>query len=261
VNHARAQRLALEAVKADRGWVLYADEFKMGKVIVPSGSSLWKPSWGTLTPGKGPWAPAWLRRAVGDEFFREMVHVSLFVDVQKASMTAPNDLPLPVDDVLFKLRGQTGIKTLHLGGATVTDKGLASVAELTDLRELAIWWATGITDAGMADLSHLPRLSMVDISLSKLTDEGIGKLGRLPMLEDLSVQGQSFSDQALIDLSRATHLKSLILRGNGSKVTEKGIEQLKKLKGLRILSLEATRISPEARKGLIEAIPGLTIAP
>ena len=45
--------------------------------------------------------------------------------------------------------------TLHLGGDTVTDKGLASVAELTDLRELVIWWATNITDAGVAHLSLL----------------------------------------------------------------------------------------------------------
>ena len=261
VNRARAQRHAVEAVKADGGWVHYADEFKMGAVNVPAGNALWQPGWGTLTPGKGPWAPAWLRRALGDEFLREVAHVSLFVDIGKGGMTAPNDLPRPVDDVLADLRGQSGIKTLHLGGATVTDKGLASVAELTDLRELAIWWATKISDAGVAHLGRLPRLRMVDISNSSLTDEGVKHLASLPALEELSIEGKSFTDQSLLDLSRSSRLKSLTLRGDTSAITDKGLAPLGKLKGLKRLYLQNSKISAEAREALIKAIPGLEFVP
>ncbi len=72
VNLARDQRLAVAAVHADRGWVHYADEFAMGPVKVPPGNTIWKPSWGALTPGKGPMAPDWLRRVIGDEGLRHL---------------------------------------------------------------------------------------------------------------------------------------------------------------------------------------------
>ena len=113
----------------------------MGPVNVPPGNAIWKPSWGTLSPGKRPMAPDWLRRAIGDEHFRGATHVSLFVDIQKGIATAPNNLAVPVDDVLMVLRTRSGIKTLQLGGPTLTDLGLESLADLTNLRELVLWWS------------------------------------------------------------------------------------------------------------------------
>jgi hypothetical protein len=257
VKLAREQRLAVAAIKVDDGWVHYADEFKMGPVNVPAGNSIWKPGWGTLTPGKGPTAPGWLRRAIGDEYFREVAHVSLFVDIQKGMATAPNNLNRPVDDVLGAMRTQSGVKTLHLGGDTVTDKGLESVGDLTDLRELVLWWATGITDDGVAHLGRLPRLRMVDISLSPLTDEGVRHLADLPELEELSVQGRKFTDRSLLYLARSKHLKSLRLSPDVSEITDEGLEHLKGLKNLRRLHLGKAKITNEAAEKLIKALPGL----
>lgn len=257
VNRARELRLAVAAVEADKGWVHYADEFAMGAINVPAGNSLWKPVWGTLTPGKGPTAPAWLRRSIGDEYFRELAHVSLFVNIERRRLTAPNNLATPVDDVLGLLRGQSGIKTLHLGGDTVTDKGLESMAGLTDLRELLIWWATGITDQGVAHLGRLPGLQIVDISLSKLTDDGVKHLADQPSLEDLSLEGRVFTNQSLFYLSKAKNLKSLHLQSNESEITDKGLEYLKGLKNLRSLSLGKAKVTKEAREKLIQAIPSL----
>src|SRR5258708_2840648 len=70
VHRARQQREAAEAVKKFGGFVHYNWEFVNGPVVVASGNFLWKTSWGTLTPGRKPWAPSWLRRAVGDERFQ-----------------------------------------------------------------------------------------------------------------------------------------------------------------------------------------------
>ena len=116
VNRAREQRLAVAAVKADNGFVRYADEFKMGPVNVPAGNAIWKPSWGTLVPKKGPTKPGLIQSWLGDEYVREVVHVSLYVDIEKGIAGAPNNLARPLDDVLWELRTQRGIKTLHLGG-------------------------------------------------------------------------------------------------------------------------------------------------
>lgn len=255
-NLARDQRLAVAAVTADGGWVHYADEFAMGPIKVPPGNAIWKPSWGALTPGKGPMAPAWLRRAIGDEYFRQVAHVSLFVDIQKGMATAPNNLARPVDDVLEVLRTQSGIKTLHLGGDTMTDRGLESVADLTDLRELVLWWATNITDAGVAHLGRLHRLRILDISLSPLTDEGVRSLAALPELEELGLEGK-FTDKSLLYLSRASHLKALRLSGGECAFSDEGLEHLEGLKDLQRLSLQNAKVSQAARERLRKAIPRL----
>jgi hypothetical protein len=241
---------------ADRGWIHYADEFAMGPVKVPPGNALWKPSWGALTPGKRPMVPDWLRRAIGDEYFREVAHVSIFVDIQKGMATGPNNLAVPVDDLVMVLRTQPGIKTLQLGGPTLTDKGLESLADLTGVRELILWWATEITDAGVAQLSRLRRLQLLDISLSRLTDEGVRSLAMLPELEELSIQGK-FTDKSLLYLSRAGHLKSLRLRGGECEFGDEGLRHLEGLKDLRSLVLQNANVSEAAKERLLKAIPGL----
>jgi hypothetical protein len=261
VNRARDQRLAVAAVKADKGYVLYADEFKMGPVNVPAGNAIWKPRWGTLIPKKTPAKPGLLQRWVGDEYVREVAHVSLFVDIEKGSAGAPNNLAKSLDEVLLALRSQTGIKTLHLGGDTVTDKGLASVAELSDLRELVIWWAMNVTDDGVGHLSRLPKLSMVDISLSPLTDDGVRHLAELPTLEDLHLQGKKFSDKSLLYLSRAKNLKSLFLRMDVSEIGDEGLKHLEGLTNLRRLHLQKSTFSKEAKDRLLKAIPNLEFIP
>jgi hypothetical protein len=261
VNRAREQRLAVAAVKADNGFVRYADEFKIGPVNVPPGNAIWKPSWGTLVPKQGPTKPGIIQSWLGDEYVREVVHVSLFVDIEKGIAGAPNDLARPLDDVLRELGTQRGIKTLHLGGPTITDKGLASVAELTDLRELVIWWAAGITDAGVRRLKRLPMLRMVDISLSPLSDESLREFAELPALEDLHLQGKEFSNRGMIDLSRAKGLKSLVLRMAVSEISDEGLEHLQGLKNLRRLHLEKTNISAQAKARMLKAVPSLEIIP
>ena len=95
VNRAREQRTAVAAVKADNGFVLYADEFNIGSVKVPVGDAIWKPSWGTLIPRKGPTKPSLLQRWLGDEYVREVAHVSLFVDIEKGSAGARTTFPDP----------------------------------------------------------------------------------------------------------------------------------------------------------------------
>jgi hypothetical protein len=261
VHRARDQLRAIEAIRAAGGWVRYADEFAMGPVNVPRGNRIWEPSWGTLTPGSGPRAPAWLRRAIGDEYFREIAHVSTFVDLEEGSAAEPYPGKPPVDDTLRAIENQRGIRTLQIGGATVTGKGLDSVAKLTDLRELFIWWATGIDDAAVAHIGRLPRLRVVDIHLSALTDEGVGHLAGLPELEELSLEGKKFTDASLAHLSRAKHLKSLELQSRPLEITDAGLEHLKGLKELRLLDLQKAHITESSKARLLKSNPKLRIQP
>lgn len=261
VHRARMQRLAVAAVKAAGGHVCYTDEFALGPVNIPQGNAMWQPSWGKLTPGKGPWAPDWLRRRIGDEYFREIAHVGTFVDIRKGLATAPNGDNPPIDTALLALRGQAGVRTLQLGGDTISDRGMAAVASLTGLQEFFLWWGGGITDAGVAHLGRLPHLKLVDITLAPLTDAAVGHLADLPALESLSLQGQKFTDRSLKHLTRARRLKSLMLRMKESEIGDAGLRHLEGLKALEQLTLENTPISPTARERLLKAIPNLKMSP
>jgi hypothetical protein len=107
VHKARQQREAVAALQKFGGFVHYDWEFIDGPVKVPRGNLIWKPSWGTLTPGRQPWAPDWLRRALGDEYFQSIVHVSLYVDIKKGLADASWVNIGPADDALRKLSTQT----------------------------------------------------------------------------------------------------------------------------------------------------------
>ena len=54
VNKARQQREAVAAVRRHGGWVYYDFQMVDDKPV----------------PGKQPWGPRWLRRALGDEYFQ-----------------------------------------------------------------------------------------------------------------------------------------------------------------------------------------------
>ena len=100
VNKARQQREAVAALQKFGGFVHYDWEFVNGPVKVPRGNLLWKPTWGTLTPGRRPWAPDWMRRALGDEYFQSLAHVSLYVDIKKGVADATWVNMGPADDAL-----------------------------------------------------------------------------------------------------------------------------------------------------------------
>jgi hypothetical protein len=81
VNKAREQREAVAAIRKFGGIVHYDWGFVNGPVQVPRGNLIWKPSWGKFTPKAKPWVPCWVRRALGDEYFQSIAHVSIMSHV------------------------------------------------------------------------------------------------------------------------------------------------------------------------------------
>jgi Leucine Rich repeat len=283
VNKARAQREAVAAVRKFGGWVHFDYEFKNGPVSVPRGHAIWKPSWGTLSPGKSPSAPVWLRRMLGDEYFQDIAHVSLFVDIVKGQAHAEPYNIGPADDVLAKLASQKGIRTLQIGGQQATNRGMAYVDSMTGLEELIIFPANQISDEGVAHLTGLRNLRVLFITNSQVTDAGLRHLSRLRSVEHLTLEGMGFSDRGLAYLSEMNRLKSLslwngvpgmtdiglaslgglkdleLLDLRGCKVTDRGLEQLLGLTKLRALSLDGSLITQDGRNRLQASMPGLKI--
>jgi hypothetical protein len=243
VHEARQQRQAVAAVEQFGGWVHYDYEFVPGPVAVPRGNNLWATTWGKLTPGRSPWAPTWLRRTLGDEYFRDLAHVSLFVDIQKGEAHADPYNKGPADAVLEKLGSQTGIRTLQIGGQQATDAGMRHVGRMAGLEELIIFPAHEITDAGLAHLGGLKNLRVVLITNSKMTDEGLRHLGGLTGVEQLMLDGQSFSDRGLAYLKGLTRLRRLSLGRGRHEITDAGLASLKGLRDLESLDLSGTRVT------------------
>jgi hypothetical protein len=192
-HKARRQRAALVAVRKFGGFVHYDYEFAPGPVKVAPGNFLWQTSWGTYTPSRKPWAPEWLRRAVGPEYFQELAHVSLFVDIHKGTADAHFYNIGPADDALQALSTQASVRTLHLGGQQVNDKNLAYVGKMTGLEELIIFPGRGITDAGLAQLAGLKKLRILLLTNSDVTDRGLDVLRALPSLRELSIEGKEIT--------------------------------------------------------------------
>jgi hypothetical protein len=266
VNRAREQHEAVAAVQNHGGWVHYDYEFVNGK----------------LTSGQNPWAPRWLRRLLGDEFFRHVSQVSLVYD-QSTGKRFDNANVLPCDDVLARICRLPGLKSLLLKETQATDEGLRHIGKITGLEELYIWDAKSVTDAGVSHLASLKNLKNIHINRSKLTDEGLALLSSLPKIETLSLQENHFTDAGLARLAGRERLKNLYIGlGDGhitdsgiahliqftslevldlqkSQVTARGLEQLRPLSKLKQLWVSETGVTDAEKQAMRQANPTLTI--
>jgi hypothetical protein len=283
VNKARQQREAVAGLQKFGGFVHYDWEFINGPVKVPQGNNLWMPSWGKLNKTAKPWAPDWMRRALGDEYFQSIAHVSLYVDIKKGQADATWVNIGPADDALRKLATQSSVRTLQIGGDQVTDENLDYVGRLTGLEELSISWGHRLTDKGFLHLSRLERLRILDVDHSRMTDTSLVAIGQLTNLEELRLGGEGFTDRGLAHLSRLTRLKRLWfwagthqfsdvgleylknmkeledLYVNGWHGSDEGIAKLHELKNLKTIHIGLSKDEGDRRKRLLELLPGVVI--
>ncbi len=235
-NRARRQREVVAAVESHGGWVHYDYEFVNG----------------TLTPGRSPGAPDWLRRNLGDEYFQEIRQVSFVYD-NSTGTRYDNADTRSCDDALALLEGQSGLKYLLMKGTQATDKGLSHLRGLTGLEDLYIWDSTLISDAGVENLRGLVNLRHLHLDKSRMTDEGFRHLARMKQMERLSLQGHAFSDRGLATVEGMTELTLLGVGGServASLITDDGLIVLKDLKKLRNLDLSYSRVTDRGLKQL-----------
>ena len=269
VNRARTQARAVAEVKAYGGFVHYDYEYVNG----------------AYKSGCQPWAPSWLRAAIGDDFFRTAVEVNLICDGVGAAqvLTARTD-----DAVMPVLRDLPGLKTLliHEGQATdqsmevvrhlsslenlyipegpgLTDAGLASLAGLRHLKDLSLGQAN-VTDAGLVHLSRLYALKKLYIwpapgetELRGITDAGVRQLSGLTGLEELTLFNGSFTDDSLASVAKLVNLKTLRFTFGAFQFSPDGLARLKALRNLTELDLQGDGV-PGAGLYHLAELPSLT---
>jgi Leucine rich repeat/Leucine Rich repeat len=259
VNRAGTQARAVARIKEAGGYVYYDYEFDQADQYKENAS---------------PWAPAWLRRAIGDEYFQEVASVLFGVDTTDDQLAVVEDLDRLVKIVLYgkvtdaglvHLRNLKGLRIAQLECLNITnaglahlaslphlqelsvnaispgisDAGLAHVARMTGLRTLRVFSSTKITEAGVAQLAKLPHLRT--LKLSPVSRTGLARLSCFTNLEELDLSFNNIDDERLSCLKDLTNLRTLLLAYN--QVTEAGLGNLALLDRLREVDLSHNSIT------------------
>ena len=183
VDKARRQRHAIAQVDKYNGYVRFDYEYVNGKEIAHA----------------EPKAPKWLRRRVGDEYFREVSRV-VYVDQPLSDATllpltdlseieelcflsriahrlAPVDPPPGLEQLtesgLARLEGLTRLRRLEIKGKDLTGSMLRHLNHSTQLEELKIFEGDqvkgGISDEGMPPLGAMHRLRVLSLWCHRIT--------------------------------------------------------------------------------------------
>lgn len=149
-------------------------------------------------------------------------HVRWFasrIGIDYVSNVVEVDLPRDLGDTELALASRfPRLERIWCCGShdALTDKGLAHLDGLTNLRELDLSDAA-ITDAGLIYLKHLDRLQELDLSYTEITDAGLIHLSDLTSLEKLDLRRTRISDAGIIHLKKLNGLRMLDVRGTGAR--------------------------------------------
>jgi Leucine-rich repeat (LRR) protein len=111
------------------------------------------------------------------------------------------------------------------GGPAASDAGMRGVGQMKNLKWLSV--GGDVTNAGVSNIANLEHLERLFLSGHKFTNDAAKSLLSCKKLQDLTLAGLGINDDVIPTLAKMQGLKSLRL--DCTDVTDRGIEQLKKL--------------------------------
>ena len=144
------------------------------------------------------------------------LYQSLTPELWQQLHDCPHSLLLGMDTPhdVGKLIGCRSLHSLNLDGRNVTDKDLAVVGKLTQLRRLEL---TGgeVTDFGLSHLQELHQLHELGLGGCRhVTRDGLVHLEQLPNLEVLEIGSSTVSTAWIGPLRRFSKLRRLVLHAD-----------------------------------------------
>jgi Leucine-rich repeat (LRR) protein len=201
------------------------------------------------------YAPAWLRQALGDDFFSDIT--SIIISGSHAN-----------DQNIQKLKGLKCVRNLELSNTMISDNGLKVIDQMTRLKWLDIH-GNNITDNALINIEALHKLKSLNLSQTKITKDGIKHLDGLPQLSKISffqtniagVKLHSLKTLRNLDLretqigdSELQYIKGMNqlvkLNLGGNNITDEGLKHLAELNGLQSLNLANNHVSDSGLKYL-----------
>jgi hypothetical protein len=182
--------------------------------------------------------------------------------IKDLGLTSINSAGLIADEDLQIVSQLNQITSLNLDGSKrLTDKGLAHLARMSQLRELIL--GGQITDRGLESLGQLRQLRVFQMFWqSNITDGGLANLRSCDQLEEVDLLGCNAGDGAIAALAGKPYLRRF---KTGRNVTDEGLALLHQFPafktppaaepefGLMSFSAEPTNLlidGPFTRKGL-----------
>ena len=101
------------------------------------------------------------------------------------------------NDGMQAISSLSGLQTLHVGETRFDDEGLKFLGKMVGLQSLVLGDVTRISDAGMAHLANLRKLTFLILDGTNLTDGCVDDLGKLTSLHDLHLNRTSISPTGL----------------------------------------------------------------
>jgi hypothetical protein len=143
--------------------------------------------------------------------------------IRELGLTQVNSGDLIGDDDLKIISQLDQITSIALGGSKLlTDKGLQYLARMPQLRELTM--GGQISDRGLAALAHLRELRVFKMYWqTNITDAGIANLRSCDQLEEVDLLGCAIGDGAIEALSGKPKLRRF---NTGRNVTDAGLALL-----------------------------------
>jgi hypothetical protein len=149
---------------------------------------------------------------------------------------------------LLDMRWPERVRNLCLGLQPITDKGLAKVAQCTNLQWLDLA-ATKVTDTGLAHLAGLKKLDQLNLEQTAASDETLAILGKHTQLRELDLSQTPITDAGVAKLAPLTNLEVLWL--TGTPITDASLPILQRFKKLKTLDLDGTKLSDSAKAKLM----------
>ena len=144
--------------------------------------------------------------------------------------------------IAVSCNAQSKLTDLELHGEKITDKGLASLAGLTQLRRLDLA-NTDVTDAGLKHLEKFASLRDLSLSGTRVDGSGLAAISTLDLVT-LDLDKTQATDACLAHVGRFPHL--LMLQLSRTEINGSGLQSLAALKSPVCLDLSGTRIADGA---------------
>lgn len=175
-----------------------------------------------------------------------LVHLKLLKSVARVELDRDQVTPEGV-------RQLQAIKDLeYLGVRRSDDEAAEYLAELTNLKGLALSYTEGLTDAGVAPLAAMKKLERLSLNTARrVGDAGLGSLANLMELRELDLHGTAVTDAGLVHLEALRHLERLTLN---NQITDEGLRHIARLTSLKELQLGGSLVTDA---GLVH-LSGLT---
>lgn len=236
------------------------------------------------TSDEGPWGrftiiPAWLRSALGDDFFSD-VH-ALYIGSPGPPAGPPDGWKRPLGprgvsekqvrevmslahefqslryldihnavvrgDALRSLTCWNKLADLRIDGCDIHDEDLAPLARAPNVIRLHLH-RQPIGDAALSHLRNMSRLQELGLGVTNVTDESMMELKNFPKLQKLWLFLTEISDAGMKHVSKCENLEFLEL--GSTKVGDAGVRELVSLPHLRYVNLSKTGVTDEGVSAL-----------